>query len=79
MNAHTIARLTLSGMASRNGGLPLVWAGLFQCNALLRQELGSPKRAPRSSRRRRTLRQSRTRPSVPGHLPLSSPYPTPLF
>jgi len=79
MNAHTIARLNLSGMASRNGWLPLLWAGLFQCNALLRQGLGSSTWVSRPSSTRRTLRKSRIQASVAGHFPLPGPHPTLVF
>jgi len=78
MNTYPI-RLNLSGMDPQNGWLPLAWAGLFPCNALLRRGLDSSKPESRPSATRRTLKKSRTRLPVAGHLPQSCPYPTLFF
>ena len=79
MNDHPIEQLNVSGMASRNGWLPSVWAGLFQRNALWWQGIGSSTWASRPSSTRRTLNKSKTQASVAGHLLLFGPYPTQLF
>ena len=79
MNTCPIARLNLSGMDSRNGWLPLVWANLFQRDALLRQGFDSSKRLSRASSARQTLRKSITQASVAGYFPLSGPHPMLLF
>ena len=79
MNDQLIARLNVSGMASRNGWLPLVWANLFQRDALLRHGFDSSKRLSRASSARQTLRKSITQASVAGYFPLSGPHPMLLF